>query len=369
MPPKTGAAGDNLSVGRRHPVTEEPIPRPAPVSNGYNRTVPNRVPWVCPKCFAVLCGPEVLQIDAQAIWRTHGCSQLAESSARHNDPDIDRVTEPVLVPESAPRKVQRLLRPCPRCGASLRHDRIVRHITKIHGLTGKNLAVVLESLGLNIPALQFAPPSPTKEIAPTRKTERTPTFVAPKPLLRCSECGVHVPEDAMARHFQKFHQPDAQPISPRVPTGRFPFALLPPGEWDIQDVKEHYRKQSRNFPIGLGGRQIDWSRLEEIETLRPVRCHVGKESWLGYVVFEFLSSDRVVLECPIEGNATYILSGDWEAMVGHTKAELRREYGMRSTKVVHKGDWLDRIREALRKGTITARSRIKKIQVRERRER
>jgi hypothetical protein len=41
------------------------------------------------------------------------------------------------------------------------------------------------------------------------------------------------------------------------------------------------------------------------------------------VVFEFGYSRRVVLECPIEGNATYILSGNWKKQVGHSKLYLR----------------------------------------------
>ena len=54
-----------------------------------------------------------------------------------------------------------------------------------------------------------------------------------------------------------------------------------------------------------------------------------------------------MLECPFEGNATYVLWGDWKAMAGHTKGEMRRKFENRYTKVVHKGYWLSRIREAL----------------------
>jgi hypothetical protein len=151
----------------------------------------------------------------------------------------------------------------------------------------------------------------------------------------------------MDLHFRNCHPADDKSKSSQVTTERLPFVLLPPGTWDIAQVVEHYRKVSNNLAGGFNGRNIDWSRLEEIESLRPVRCYVGKESWLGYVVFEFMNSNRVVLECPIEGNATYILSGDWKAMVGHTKAEIRHDFADRYTKVVHKGDWLYRIREAL----------------------
>jgi hypothetical protein len=130
---------------------------------------------------------------------------------------------------------------------------------------------------------------------------------------------------------------------------RLPFILLPPGTWDIQRVIDHYRKLAQNLSTALKGRKIDWSRLEDIKSLSPVGCHIGEDSWLGYVVFEFAGTDHVVLECPIKGNATYILPGDWKDMVGHTKREIRRESAGRYKKLVHKGDWLDLIREALRR--------------------
>jgi hypothetical protein len=130
---------------------------------------------------------------------------------------------------------------------------------------------------------------------------------------------------------------------------RLPFVLLPPGQWDIGQVVEHYRKESHNLPAGFGDRKIDWTRLEDIGSLNPARCHIGKESWLGYVVFEFTDTDRVILECPIEGNATYILSGDWKETVYHTKAELRFEFIGRYQRIVHKGDWLLRVCDALRR--------------------
>ena len=82
--------------------------------------------------------------------------------------------------------------------------------------------------------------------------------------------------------------------------------------------------------------------------LAPLPCYIGNESWDGYVVFEFRDSNSVVLECPFEGNATYILPADWKIMAGHTKDEIRRIFENRYTKVVHKGDWLSRIREAIR---------------------
>jgi len=152
----------------------------------------------------------------------------------------------------------------------------------------------------------------------------------------------------MGLHFMSCHPTADQARSFRVGAHRLPFVLLPPGTSDIRQVVEHYRKISQNFPGGLNPHQIDPTRLEKIQSLRPIKCYIGKDSWLGYVVFEFSHSACVVLECPVEGNATYILFGDWKAMVSHTKAEIRHRFAASCTRIIHKGDWLFRLRATLR---------------------
>jgi hypothetical protein len=41
--------------------------------------------------------------------------------------------------------------------------------------------------------------------------------------------------------------------------------------------------------------------------------------WEGYAVYTFKRATNVVLECPFEGNATYILDENWAREVRHTK--------------------------------------------------
>lgn len=117
--------------------------------------------------------------------------------------------------------------------------------------------------------------------------------------------------------------------------------------WSIDDVIAYYRREAAYFPTGLAGRAIEWHRLTKIKTLKPKECYIGTDSWLGYVVFTFSDTRKVVLECPIEGNATYVLSGDWQSMLRETKQELRKKYPNRYTKVVHKGAWIYRVHNAL----------------------
>jgi hypothetical protein len=93
-------------------------------------------------------------------------------------------------------------------------------------------------------------------------------------------------------------------------------------------------------------RNTDWQRIREIKKLKPVKCYVGKKMWEGYAVYTFKRATNVVLECPFEGNATYILDENWAREVRHTKEYVRRHYDYR--KIVHKGEWLDRVRDLLR---------------------
>jgi hypothetical protein len=85
-------------------------------------------------------------------------------------------------------------------------------------------------------------------------------------------------------------------------------------------------------------------------SLKPELTHMGKKGWLGYAVYEFSYSNQVVLESPIENNATYVLSGDWKKMVSLTKAEIRKEYRDESERIFHIDGWKLRVRQALRNG-------------------
>ena len=112
---------------------------------------------------------------------------------------------------------------------------------------------------------------------------------------------------------------------------------------------EESRKRSGVRWHGSWEEDFDWGRIREIESLNPVRRHFGKKAWHGYAVFEFSDSDRVVLECPKKGNPTFVLSSDWRNAIRLSKAEIREGYAGRYTRIVHTGEWLNRICQALSK--------------------
>ncbi|XHX80648.1 MAG: hypothetical protein RBJ76_12175 [Stenomitos frigidus ULC029] len=181
------------------------------------------------------------------------------------------------------------------------------------------------------------------------------------PIEKCSNCGKRNRIRPHSLRFKpicgdcKADLPDPYRIGEEIwwnegnlPIRRLSFELLPPGSWNIDDVIAYYRREAQNFPTELVSRAIEWQRLVQIKSLRPEECYVGTNLWLGYVVFAFRYTEKVVLECPVEGNATYVLSKNWKYMVRQTKQELRRKYATQYVKVVHRGSWLDRVRSALR---------------------
>ncbi len=119
---------------------------------------------------------------------------------------------------------------------------------------------------------------------------------------------------------------------------RLPFRLLPPGAWGIDQILEYYRTEEQGW---LAGRAVDEERLRRIERLNPHQRSVGTTGYQGYVLFEFSWSSAVVLECPVEGNATYILWDDWRGMLQSTKSELCLRPNCR--RIIHTGKFFGRV--------------------------
>ena len=119
--------------------------------------------------------------------------------------------------------------------------------------------------------------------------------------------------------------------------------LLPAGTWAIQDLIEHFRHFQSRFPQ----KRVEPNRLEVISGLNPADCYVGQAGWYGYVAFTFPYSYDTVLECPIYGNATYIIRGNWKEMSRLTRMQLRRQHP-ENPFVIHTGSWESKIGDSIR---------------------
>ena len=132
----------------------------------------------------------------------------------------------------------------------------------------------------------------------------------------------------------------------RRPTGRFQWRPLPPGEASPQKVRGHYRERLRHE-----GRldKFDQGRLDVATALPYEEWWVPTEGFGGfdaYSIISFSHTDKVLLECPIYGNAAYVIDAEEEVWREMTKQELA-ESGL-AEKIPHRGDdWPKKVRRAL----------------------
>ena len=216
--------------------------------------------------------------------------------------------------------------PCPEPGCEVLVLHLERHLNKKH--PSSLFLREMRAKKNRIKKPEPADPSKTPDPKPRKKP--------------CPSCGRLLSQMALDIHVE------GCPKNRRFkPAGiELPFEILPPG---LPDTKLFLRK--KNQRLGSEDRFgiiYRWSRFYDMEILGGTMTHYGTKAWSGYCVFEFPGATRVVLESPIEGNAAYVLSGDWKQMEHRHKADIRREFSGQYTKVVHRGGhWLRRVDGAL----------------------
>ncbi len=125
----------------------------------------------------------------------------------------------------------------------------------------------------------------------------------------------------------------------RPRTRRLPWRLLPPGELSVEGLRRHYEGVQRRNPDV----RYEPERLEKALSLGPEECYVGAGEFDGYVVFAYPDTERVLLECPVYGNAIYVLGRNWKRLSKMSKGQLLSGRYEGVTKIVHRGDWFWRV--------------------------
>lgn len=254
---------------------------------------------------------------------------------------------------------------CPKCGKVVGPRKWPRvyaernlelHLKAVHqGIRGLPESIQIPSL--THPTREFPIVYRSPAPRPGLPKTKNPATENPREPMECPRCNIKIVRRNLTRHLAQCTGPrlsnaDDTPFTSgeTVPVRTLSFTLLPPGSWSIDDVISHYKYSARVPGTHSWGGEIDPMRIEWIKDLDPKTCWVGKELWNGYAVFEFDWTDRVVLECPLKGNATYVLSGDWQSMVGHNKRYLLTHYRRDCTRIVHSSrtrKWLREVRDAL----------------------
>lgn len=131
-----------------------------------------------------------------------------------------------------------------------------------------------------------------------------------------------------------------------TPTGRLRWTPFEAAEPTAENIRRHYRDHLRRQ-----GKEdkFDQRRLDAALALPYVDWLVPDEGFGGFDAYSILTiegTSKVLLECPIWGNAAYVVDADQEVWKGMTKRGLV-ESGL-AKQIPHRGeDWPEKIRRAL----------------------
>lgn len=129
----------------------------------------------------------------------------------------------------------------------------------------------------------------------------------------------------------------------RLETRMVNWEILPPGDWPVDE------STVANLFAGKSSKAIIRERLIAAIALDPFERVIGKNEFNGYLCFRFKNNNKVLLESPYEGNAAYVLRGDWETLSKKSKWELTNIYSDFCERIIHgpSGNWKLEIKERL----------------------
>ena len=137
--------------------------------------------------------------------------------------------------------------------------------------------------------------------------------------------------------------PEGEPLEERKFYKKLSWEVLPPGWWRDKSQIEKLKKR-----LGDRQSQLFMERLEYIASLNPLKQYEG-HSYLGsrlYYIFVFKKA--ILAECPMFGNAAYLLKGgkmaSWQEIFVQTK---RFALNKGATRILHMGDWKKRLSKDL----------------------
>ena len=130
------------------------------------------------------------------------------------------------------------------------------------------------------------------------------------------------------------------------PTGRIHWRPLLPSEATPEQIRGDYRERLRREER-LD--KFDEARLDQATALPYEDWWVPSEGFGGfdaYSIITFAHTEKVLLECPIYGNAAFVINVDEEVWSNMTKQELT-DSGL-AERIPHQGEnWPAKVRQAL----------------------
>ncbi len=130
---------------------------------------------------------------------------------------------------------------------------------------------------------------------------------------------------------------------PEVPMIQFQWEAVPKGTTPVDSVAGLFRELQRHNPrVGY-----DEERLEKARSIKPKQGYMGKRKFDGYVIFTFDHTPKALMECPIYGNAIFVISSalEPERWLKMKKQDLMEHPEV--TKIPHREGWFERVKEEL----------------------
>lgn len=128
-----------------------------------------------------------------------------------------------------------------------------------------------------------------------------------------------------------------------TPTGRIHWRALPPDEATNRRVREHHEGLQREGNL----KGFDQERLEKALDLPWEKWYVGSDGFDGYSIFTFVHTDKALMECPIYGNALFVIASGWESWSRKSKQELRADASGAVVRIVHNPGWHEEVKQVL----------------------
>lgn len=118
-----------------------------------------------------------------------------------------------------------------------------------------------------------------------------------------------------------------------------------PHDMSVDSIYRYYVNRS-----GKGSEtKLDMTRIEKIKSLEPNRVYEEKKSddMSDYLMFTFPNTSIAIMECPIVGNALYVIETDWKNWSGKSKKTLQADQSGKITRIPHQGDWFAKVEKIL----------------------
>lgn len=107
---------------------------------------------------------------------------------------------------------------------------------------------------------------------------------------------------------------------------------------ELQSYLRVYQQRGQRRPAAY-----DMERIAIAIQHQPSAVYLGKDEFDGYLVLYYAQHQLAVFECPIVGNALYLVRGDWQTLARRSKAELLHDESGNIKRIIHHGAWSERL--------------------------